>query len=191
VSDRRTWQERHAARPERPPPSPFVVEHLARLASSARGARALDVACGSGRHTALLATYGFRTFALDAAPAACRRVADEIPGAHAVVADAGALPFAPQVFDVVVQTLFLDRAALPRLVELLAPRGVLIVETFLLAQHQTTGHPRAEFCLAPGELVQLCGAGVVPVQAVAVREGPVERDGGRVHLASVVVRRTT
>jgi SAM-dependent methyltransferase len=190
VTGRDSWQARHAARPERPAPSPFVAELAAGVARSAPGARALDLACGSGRHAALLASHGFRTFALDVASAACRRVAAEIAGVHAVVADASALPFAPRTFDVVVQTLFLDRTVLPRLVELLAPGGVLIAETFLRAQHDATGHPRLEFCLAPGELVQLCTSSVVPVQVLAVREGPVERNGDAVHLASVAVRRT-
>jgi len=168
-----------------------VADHVARLAPARGAGRALDVACGAGRHTALLAAHGFRTFALDSASAACRRVAEEIAGVHAVVAEAAAPPFAPGSFDAIVQTLFLDRGALPRLLEFLSPGGTLLVETFLRAQHEATGHPRLEFCLAPGELVQLCTAGLVPVQVVEAREGCVDRGGEPIHLAALAVRRRT
>ncbi len=190
MSDRDLWQARHAARPARGAPSPFVEEHVARLAVRARGARALDVACGAGRHTALLVAHGFRTVALDAASEACRRVAREIPGARPVVADAAALPFHLSTFAVIVKTLFLDRPVVPRLLELLVPGGVLLVETFLRAQHEATGHPRLEFCLAPGELERLCTATSVPVRVLALREGCTERGGEPVHLASIAVERS-
>lgn len=190
MSDRDVWQARHAARPARGDPSPFVAEHVTHLAAGARGARALDVACGAGRHAALLAAHRFRTVALDAASEACRRVAREIPGVETVVADAAALPFRPSSFSVVVQTLFLDRPVVPRLLELLVPGGVLLVETFLRAQHEETGHPRLEFCLSPGELEHLCTTTSVPVRVLALREGRTSRGGQPVHLASIAVARS-
>ena len=185
---REDWQQRHAARPERGAPSAFVAEHVARRAAASPGGRALDLACGSGRHTALLAASGFRAVALDQSGAACARVAHEVRGAHPVVADALALPFADATFDVVVQTLFLERALFPRLLGVLAPGGVLLAETFLVAQHEATGHPRREYCLDPGELVRLCMT--VPGVRVAVvdaREGPVKCPDGVRHLAAVAI----
>jgi len=188
VSDRERWQGRHAARPPRAAPSAFVREHVTQRArSTARSGRALDVACGAGRHAALLAEAGFQTVAVDHAALACRRVADEVPGVRAVVADAGLLPFRARSFDLVVQTLFLDRTLFPKLLRLLAPGGLLLAETFLLAQHEATGHPRREFCLAPGELLTLVTGTDETVRVVAERAGPVATGDATSHLASIAV----
>jgi len=103
---------------------------------------------------------------------------------HAVAADALALPFRTTSFAVIVQTLFLERAIFPALFSLLAPGGVLVAETFLLAQHEATGHPRREFCLAPGELVRLCTDGGA-TRVLDAHEGPVPTAGGISWLASI------
>lgn len=187
MSDRERWQARHRGLPPRPAPSAFVAAQAERVARAARGGRALDLACGSGRHAALLREQGFCTVALDHAAAACRRVADEVPGAHAVIAEAAALPFRANSFALVVQTLFLDRTIFPGLVAVLAPRGVLLVETFLVAQHETTGHPRREFCLEPGELRRLCTETGVAVRVLASHEGLVPSGESSSHLASIAV----
>lgn len=187
MSDRATWERRHRARPERAPASAFVAAHVENVARRARGAWAVDVACGSGRHTALLLQHGFRAVALDRSHEACRRVAEEQPNAHAVVADASALPLRAGTFALVVQTLFLDRAIVGDLLRLLARGGVLLAETFLVAQHEATGHPRREFCLEPDELAALCRDGGVDVQILDAREGPVPTASGTAHLAAIAV----
>lgn len=184
--DRERWEERHRARPERGAPSPFVERQVARCAAAGAGRWALDLACGAGRHAALLARHGFRTVALDHAREAVVRLAAELPQVWPVLADARSLPFRARTFALVVQTLFLDRAALGATLDLLEPGGLLVVETFLVAQHDATGHPRREFCLQPGELVQLCTAGGA-ARVVETREGPAERSGRVVQLASVNV----
>jgi len=187
MNDRERWEERHRASPERAAPSPFVARHVAAIASTAPGKLALDVACGSGRHVLLLRQYGFRAVAVDRANAACQRVAVEIAGAQVVAADASALPFRAASFTLIVQTQFLERLRLPDLLRLLVPRGVLLLETFLLAQYEATGHPRREFCLLPGELPQLCTAAGVAVEVLETREGIVPTNTGVAHLASIAV----
>jgi SAM-dependent methyltransferase len=187
MSDRRAWDERHRARPERAAPSPFVAAHVAAVARRHPGAWALDVACGSGRHAALLAEHGLRTIAIDHAASACRRVALENPGVAALIGDASALPLRDASFAVIVQTLFLERAILGDLLRLLARGGLLLAETFLVAQHEATGHPRRAFCLEPGELAALCLAAASGVEIVAAREGFVPTAGGGAHLASIAV----
>ncbi len=188
MTDRERWQGRHAARPPRAAPSDFVRAQVTQRArSTAHRGRALDVACGSGRHAALLAEAGFQTVAVDLAALACRRVADEVPRVRAVVADAAMLPFRARAFDLVVQTLFLDRSLFPTLLRLLAPGGLLLAETFLLAQHEATGHPRREFCLAPGELRALVTQTDEAVQVIAERAGPVATGDAISHLASIAV----
>lgn len=184
---RADWQARHRARPMRSAPSAFVVRHAGELARRSPGARALDVACGSGRHTALLAELGFRTVAFDHASAACARVARENPRVDVVVADASALPFHDATFALIVQTRFLDRAILPDLFRLLRPGGVLLIETFLVAQHEATGHPRREFCLEAGELEKLCRAAPYRIEVLECREGRVGDGDGAAQLGAIAV----
>lgn len=185
MSDRERWQARHRALPPRSAASPFLVTHVTHRARSGPRGRALDVACGAGRHTALLAGLGYAAVAVDHASAACRRLAGEVPAAAAVVADAAALPFRAASFEVIVQTHFLERTIFPDLVRLLAPGGLLVVETFLVAQHEATGHPRLDFCLAPGELRALVTGAGADVRVLDEREGPVPAGDGVAHLASI------
>jgi tellurite methyltransferase len=187
VTDRARWQDRHRARPERAVPSSFVAHHVAELALRSPGGCALDVACGSGRHAILLAEHGFRTVAFDHASSACRRLAHDDPRVRTVVADAGSLPFRATTFALIVQTRFLDRAILPHLIRLLVPGGVLLVETFLVAQHETTGHPRREFCLEPGELEMLCRDGGNAIEVLDRREGLQGAGADAAHLAAIAV----
>ncbi|MBY0277157.1 methyltransferase domain-containing protein [Candidatus Binatia bacterium] len=189
MSDRAQWHERHRARPERSAPSPFVARHAARVARRLPGAPALDLACGSGRHSILLAEHGFRTVALDYAASACRRVAEDDGRILAVVADAAALPFRATTFALIVQTRFLDRAIIPELLRLLVRGGELLIETFLVAQYEATGHPRRSFCLEPGELARLCGATAVAVEIVEMHEGLVGHGDDAAHLAAIAVRK--
>ncbi len=117
------------------------------------GGRVLDLACGSGRHVRWLAAQGLAVTGVDrdeAALAPLRSLAEII------VADleAGPWPLAGRRFDGVVVTNYLWRPLLPQLAGLLAPGGVLIYETFAQGQ-ETIGRPaRADFLLAPGELLR-------------------------------------
>lgn len=187
MSDRERWQERHRGLPPRATPSRFVATHVTHQARSGPCGRALDVASGAGRHAALLSSLGYDTVAVDHASEACHRLAAEIPGTDPVVGDAVALPFRPASFGVVVQTLFLERTIFPDLLRLLVPGGLLVVETFLAAQHAATGHPRLDFCLAPGELRALATGTGVDVRVLDEREGPVPAGEGIAHLAAIAV----
>jgi SAM-dependent methyltransferase len=185
---RRLWEERHARGEALARPSPFVSEWARRLRDAEKRQRALDVACGGGRHVAELVAAGFAPVALDASRSAVKR-SIAIGPVSGVVADAGALPLRRGSFDLVVMTCFLDRAIIPDLAALLVPGGHLLIETFRLAQHQLTGHPRREFCLEDGELERLCGASVPALAVVAAHQRLPGRAGDPPALAGVVARR--
>ncbi len=189
MTDRTTWSERHERGAPTSPPSPFVRERARAIAARAPRSRALDLACGSGRHAWLLAELGFQTIALDFAIPALRRVRDREPRVFAVAADATRLPWAEGCFDLVVQTCFLERALFPALARLLRPGGVLVVETFALAQFEATGHPRREFCVAPGELARLCGSDGAGLEILAAESANRGDDRHPRHLDAVEARR--
>jgi protein-L-isoaspartate O-methyltransferase len=166
-------------------PSPFVLEHLA----LAPPGPALDVACGSGRHALALARAGRVVDAVDRDPARCAALARQAraDGLAVRVVCADLTDWSPPHgrYAIVVNTLYLERALVPRLVAGLAPGGLLLFETFTAAQ-LATGHPRnPDFVLHPGELARLA----IGLEVLAHREGAVERDGATVHLAALAARR--
>ncbi|AVA33234.1 SAM-dependent methyltransferase [Cupriavidus metallidurans] len=133
-------------------PSPWLTcwAHLIRP-----GGRVLDLACGSGRHSAWLAAQGFAVLAVDrdaeaiaALPSGIERRTVDLEQGAWPLADAGR-------FDAVVVTNYLHRPLWPHLIEALAPGGVLIYETFA-AGNETVGKPsRPDFLLRPGELLEV------------------------------------
>jgi SAM-dependent methyltransferase len=163
--------------------------------------RALDVACGSGRHALLLAAAGLDVLAIDrdaAAVEGLRATAGALGlGVRAEICDlesgdvatgdlgrgslAGARgALAPSTYDLIVVVHYLHRPLLPALVRALAPGGLLLYETFTVDQ-AAFGHPKnPAFLLQHGELPRL----VAPLEVVRRREG--EFDGRRV--ASVAAR---
>jgi SAM-dependent methyltransferase len=90
------------------------------------------------------------------------------------------------VFDAVLVFNYLDRASMPRIVRLVAPGGLLIMETFLEAQRDAGWGPSSEkHLLRPGELAHL----VAPLTIVHGREAlePVDASRWRA-VASIVAR---
>jgi SAM-dependent methyltransferase len=133
------------------PPSDWVLrwQHLL-----APGQRALDLACGGGRHVRWLAGRGLTVTAVDRDGAALAELAG-VAGVTTLVADleSAAWPLAGLRFDLVLVTNYLWRPLVPALIEAVAPGGLLIYETFALGQ-ETVGRPaNPPVPLAPGELL--------------------------------------
>jgi SAM-dependent methyltransferase len=168
---RRSWEERWARGKPPSPPSAFVADVLDALARADSGGttaprRALDVACGAGRHALAAAAHGYQVTAVDyARPALAALRADAaerglaIGAIHPLAADVETWPIPRARFDLVMVVDFLWRPLFPALRAAVAPGGVLIVETFLAGQDQNEkhGHPsNPDFLLRPGELAALC-----------------------------------
>lgn len=120
------------------------------------GGRVLDVACGSGRHARWLAARGHPVEAVDRDPATLDELADT-PGVITRCADleGGPWPYAGQAFAGIVVVNYLHRPLFPHLLGALAPRGVLIYETFA-AGNERYGRPaNPDFLLRAGELLEL------------------------------------
>jgi len=136
------------------------------------GARALDVACGSGRHARFLAARGVQVVAVDRDPAA-KAALERIDGVEVRIADleGAAWPFAPESFDAVVVTNYLHRPLFPHLVGALRAEGVLIYETFAAGNERYGKPSNPDFLLQPNELLERTR----PLRAVAFEQGQVER----------------
>ncbi len=140
------------------PPSPFVSLWARRLRAGWPGRpRALDVACGRGRHTLVLAGLGYRVTAIDVRIDALRSLGSALAEgglrAGLVCADLTQFALPADAFDLIIVSRYLDRARLPDLRRALAPAGVLLYETFTERQLQHARGPRSRaHLLRPGEL---------------------------------------
>jgi tellurite methyltransferase len=156
---RQSWELRHTDARPAAAPSPFVVAALAnvgRWEPRPWPLRALDVACGSGRHAILLAARGYRVTAVDWAHAAVAGVVaaarERRLAVDCLVADVTQWPLPRARYDVIVAADFLERALFSALRAAVAPGGLLIIETFLRG-HERFGRPsNPDFLLRSGEL---------------------------------------
>jgi len=117
------------------------------------GGRVLDVACGGGRHSRLLARMGFEVVAVDRDP----HLFEDPPGGvelRAADLEGAPWPFDDARFDGVVVTNYLHRPLLPRLVASLEPGGLLVYETFARGNERFGKPSNPEYLLAPGELLE-------------------------------------
>lgn len=140
-------------------PSPFVVEWLAHAARAAARGRALDVAMGRGRHAIGLARAGFRTFGVDIRYDA---VHDAVTAAAAEglqiagwCADLTRTALPSARFDVIVVARYLQRDLFGAIRDALVPGGLVIYETFTVAQRALGKRPTSpDHLLEHGELRQ-------------------------------------
>jgi SAM-dependent methyltransferase len=153
------------------PPSEWVSRWLHLIEP---GARALDLACGHGRHARLLASRGATVTAVDRDLTALGGLAG-VDGVTTLAADveAGPWPFEPGQFDVVVVTNYLHRGLFPAIVASLSIGGVFIYETFMSGNERFGRPSNPDFLLRPGELLDIA-AGVLQVVAFeqGLHEGP-------------------
>ena len=159
-----------------PPPSPWVARFLPLIREYGE---ALDLACGTGRHSLLMADAGLRVTAID------RDISrlpahDRIAAVEADLEDGGPWPLAEGKFDGIVVTNYLYRPLFPVLLGCLRPGGVLIYETFA-AGNERYGRPRnPDFLLRDGELLN----------AVAGKLSVIVYEAGRVdHPSPAIIQR--
>ena len=131
-------------------PSPWIVRFAGLVPA---GGTVLDLACGGGRHLRWFAARGHRVLGVDRDGAALAGLQGIGETLQADIEN-GPWPLAGRRFEAVVVTNYLWRPLFPRILEAVAPGGVLLHETFAQG-NETVGKPsRPDFLLAPGELLQ-------------------------------------
>jgi tellurite methyltransferase len=165
------WNAKYRAAAEEPPaePADFVRELLPLLPLGP----ALDVACGTGRHALLLAARHQPVTAVDSSGVAleilerCAQASDcavtRIERAAQVTsrrqgmqlwqADLEEVSLPTQAFSLVLCVNYLQRSLFPQIERALVPGGMLLFETYTVAQLEFPGGPRnPDYLLESGEL---------------------------------------
>lgn len=151
------------------------------------GARALDVACGTGRHALWLAARRCQVHAVDRDGAALAALGERAAARGLAVTterldlETAGVSLGTARYDLVVVVHYLFRPLFPVLADALVPGGLLVYETFTVAQAARGRPTNPAFLLQPGELVAL----VRPLTVLRQREGEFE---GR-SVAAVVARK--
>lgn len=135
---------------------------VARFAPLIPEGETLDLACGAGRHSRLLAEKGHPVLAVDRS--------EDMLALAAAAADGGvrtmcldletgdpaqSWPFERNRFAGIVVTNYLHRPLWPSLIASLAENGVLIYETFARGNEQFGKPSNPDFLLARGELLDV------------------------------------
>jgi tellurite methyltransferase len=165
------WDVKHRAAEEAgaPEAAAIVTELLPLLPLGP----ALDVACGTGRHTLLLASRGQAVTAVDGSEAALEilerrarlanyattrahengQVSGGRKGIHLVHADLEQTRLAAGAFSLILCVNYLQRSLFRKMEKALEPGGALLFETYTRAQPEFGGGPRnPEYLLDYGEL---------------------------------------
>ena len=135
--DRRFREE---TRDERPDPIPFVVE----MAAGLQPGKALDLACGSGRHALWLARHGWSVTAVDGSPAAIailKKGIGNLP-VQALIADLEkhGYSIAREAWDLIVISLYLQRDLFEPAKRGVKPGGALIAIALLAEEGKPARH---------------------------------------------------
>jgi SAM-dependent methyltransferase len=153
-------------------PSPWIVRWAEAIPPSGS---VLDLACGSGRHVRYLAARGLRVTAVDRDPEAldrCQFAAERIQADL----EAAPWPLNGRRFDAVVVTNYLWRPLMPRVVDSVAPGGLLLYETFARGNERYGKPSNPEFLLRDGELLAL----VPGLHVLAFEDGMAEAPTRRI-----------
>ncbi len=162
-------------------PSPWVV----RFAPLIPAGTVLDLACGSGRHSLLLASLGMHVLAVDRDAAALQRLSSDRVRTLCADLEAGDSQSShpsqltpavrellqPNHFAGIVVTNYLYRPLLPLLFASLVDGGVLIYETFAQGNSAFGKPSNPDFLLAHGELMDAARGAPCKMRVVAFEDG--------------------
>lgn len=160
ISDRSKWDDKYARNPEllSPRPPSRMVE---KYHSLARGENALDLACGSGRHSLFLSENGFNVDAVDISKVAIetlsQRAADR--KINPIEADLDSYEPPKDHYDIIVKTNYLDRDLTERAKSSLKRGGIFIVETYVQDEENEKKDSNPDYLLQKDELLSIFSEG--------------------------------
>ena len=118
-----------------------------------KGGVVLDLACGSGRHSELLASMGHDVLAVDQDVTAIESLGNPAITPRRLNLEEADWPLTGSEFSAIIVTNYLFRPHLDQLPKMLQKEGVLIYETFALGNGEFGKPSNPNFLLNPGELL--------------------------------------
>jgi SAM-dependent methyltransferase len=158
----RNWNQHYAAlasRPHYPSHADSADPLLIQAAEMLPPGRALDLACGPGRHALYLARLGWRVTAVDSSAVAIGLLRAQAAGlpldAHLADLERGEFAIAPNTYKLICDFLYLQRSLFPQIREGVHPGGIFAgaIHLFEAGCQATPRNP--DFLLQPGELRSL------------------------------------
>ena len=120
-----------------------------------KGGLVLDLACGSGRHSLLLAGMGYQVLAVDQDISTVESLDHPLISSKRCDLEGAQWPFDDSLFSAIVVTNYLYRPHIGQLPKMLQKGGVLIYETFAVGNGDFGKPSNPNFLLNPGELLAL------------------------------------
>ena len=115
----------------------------------------LDLACGGGRHSLLLAEMGYPVLAVDQDIGEIKKFTNPLVCLKVLNLEEEIWPLQDDKFSGIVVTNYLYRPHLDKLPEMLEKNGVLLYETFAQGNEQFGKPSNPKFLLKTGELLEL------------------------------------
>lgn len=177
-ADRQRWNARFQQEGYDFAPAAWLREMESTLRDHAIGARALDVACGGGRNALYLAEVGYAVDAWDISDVAIDGLSGELArrasagqplGVAPRRVDLERSPLPTEAYDLILDTLYLDRALFALMPLALRPGGRLLLRTFLAVP----GGPQTSRLTNPAHALQageLCAAFADSLETVDLHE---------------------
>ncbi len=133
----------------------MLVSHLHLI----DGNCALDLACGSGRHTRFLVEKGFCVDAVDISSVALEQLSKTLSNNSVTLIEADLDSFTPQKdrYDLAVMTNYLDRPLITRTAQRLKHGAFFFVETYMVHPQNEKKDSNPDFLLNAGELKTFFG----------------------------------
>jgi len=151
--DREKWNEKYSSG-QFPwtEPSPIVKEFY----TLAKGKKALDLACGTGRNAIFLAEKGFTVDAVDISDVALKELKKKNPAVNTINADLDFYRIPENKYNLIININYLNREIIPCIKESLKKDGVIIFETFTLTEGGNYFQPEnKKYMLRKNELLHL------------------------------------
>lgn len=150
IEDKERWNKKYATAPM--PGDPIEALTL-RIDMLTEGSKALDIACGKGRHAHYLASKKIYVDAVDYSDVALEAL-DKSEYIQALDTDLDHYTIEANTYDLIICTNYLSRRLFPFMKEGLKEKGLLMVETFVVFPNKN-GHQSTniEYLLRKNELL--------------------------------------
>ena len=150
IEDKHRWNEKYETAPMPSEPIKALVSHIGLITE---GSKALDIACGKGRHTHFMADKKIYVDAVDYSDVALDALKSS-SYINPIDTDLDHYIIDADSYDIIVCTNFLSRRLFPFIKDGLKKSGIVVFETFMECghpdAHQTTN---IEYLLRKNELL--------------------------------------